>query len=200
MENIMSSAESLGTVAEEAIQLARNEIMEFGSPDMEIFDISLDHGVRLASKLQANVNLVKIGVSMMDLKLGQSIKEGRVGEHIKMSVDAANDFLADKDIDASDKEVIINSIEAHHGGVEFNSIESEICTNADCYRFLHPRGIFVVFNIFKSRIKDTQKSLVMLDEKMEEKMNLMTLDVVRKELEPIYKDFKKNIYLAIDNK
>jgi hypothetical protein len=76
----------------------------------------------------------------MDLKLGQAFKEGRSQDHVQMSVDAVRVFL-DRfdDLDTSKKEKIINCVEAHHKDVPFTCIEAEICANADCYRFLHPK-------------------------------------------------------------
>ncbi len=193
----MQNLNNLSMISAKSVDFAKKEIATFGSPDFEIFDISLKKGEWLANELKANKELVSIGISFMDFKLGQSIKEGRVNEHIRMSMDAASEFLENEEISGDQKKIILNAIEAHHGNVKFNSIESEICTNADCYRFLDPRAIFVVFSIFKNRTGDTDKSLKMLLNKMDEKIALASLDIVKKDVSQTYTDFKRYMMAAI---
>ena len=78
---------------EEARKYAISEIEKFGTPTLINFNISERKAVELAEKLNANKEVVLIGNSLMDLKLGQAKSEDRIKEHVKMSSDAAKDFL-----------------------------------------------------------------------------------------------------------
>ncbi len=80
-------------------------------------------------------------------------------------IDATKIFLEKYPLTKEEQKKIINCVEAHHKGVKFNCVEAEICANADCYRFLHP--------------------------KMNEKHKILSLDICKKELEPYYQEFKK---------
>ncbi len=75
----------------------------------------------------------------MDLKIGQCIKEGKVAEHVQRSSEAAQEFLQPFDIDKDTFDKVISCVESHHGVNNYFCKEAEICANADCYRFLHPR-------------------------------------------------------------
>ena len=76
----------------------------------------------------------------MDIKLGEAKKEGCLKEHSKISADATKNFLQQFDINDELKNKIVNCVEAHHATIPFTSKESELCANADCYRFIHPKA------------------------------------------------------------
>ena len=187
---------NLSSVSEKAEKYAREEIEKYNLPSLIHFELSLEKGILLAKNLDADLNIVRIGVSFMDLKLGQAFREGRLTEHVKMSKDAANDFLEKFDLSVKQKETIINCIEAHHGKKEFQSLEAEICANADCYRFLHPKGILMYLVALGKRLGDLTKSLEQVESKMDEKIKIVSLKEVKDELSPFYKTFKEYIKLA----
>lgn len=92
-----------------------------------------------------------VGVYLMDIKLGQAFKENRVNEHVAMGCDISKTFLESLNLDSQSLLKVINCIEAHHAEVPFTSLESEICANADCYKFIHPRGFFLFLAILGKR-------------------------------------------------
>lgn len=81
----------------------------------------------------------------MDLKIGQCLKEGKLSEHVQRSSQSAQEFLKPFKIDKDMLDKIVSCIESHHGVDQYFCKEAEICANADCYRFLHPRGILAAF-------------------------------------------------------
>ena len=81
------------------------------------------------------MGIILLGVYFIDLKLGQAITEKRLADHIQMSADAAKVFLENEGVDQDTIEKIIDCIMAHHGTLPYQSLEAEICANADCYRF-----------------------------------------------------------------
>jgi hypothetical protein len=186
----------LEKIAEQAIAFARSEINEFGLPHPIAFDLSLDKGRWLANEMNARQDLVDIGIALMDVKLGQAFNEKRLSEHISMSMSAGKEFLAKHTISEEEKIIILNAIEGHHGGVPFKTLESEICANADCYRFIHPKGFFLYLTILGQRSKDFTSCLDQAEAKMDEKMKMVSLPIVKDELEPIYRTLKEYIALA----
>jgi len=182
----------LQEIASKAEELAREEIRKFNVPEMTHLDISIKKGIELAKKLNADVDIVKIGVCLMDIKLGQAFQDKRVSEHVKMSSDFTREFLQNFSVNESISEKIINCVEAHHGRVPYNSIEAEITANADCYRFISPKGIFFYFTVLGRRLgDDLQKIIETVELKMDEKMNIVSLPIVKEELEPIYNNMKE---------
>lgn len=180
-------------IVQESRRYALSEIDKFGLPNPVHFGISEEKALELAEKLNADKKIVRIGICLMDLKLGQAFKEDKLKQHVEMSVEAAKGFLNRFDIDDASKEKIINCIEAHHGTVPFKCKEAEICANADCYRFIHPKGFFLYLTVLGRRNPDFSGCLAMAEKKMDEKRGILSLDICKQELDIYYKVLKKLI-------
>ncbi len=148
-------------------------------------------GEMLAKIYNADLDIVKIGLYLMDCKLKEARKSGRKKEHDVMALDFAKEFLKDYGITKEEYEKIINCIEAHHKRVPYKSIEAEICANADCYRFIHPTGVFAYQNCLANKLTDTKKIAEKLQAKLEEKEQIISLDKVHEDLENYYQIFSK---------
>lgn len=187
---------TLEEIADKAVQMARAEIDTYNVPEMVHLNISLDKGIWLAEQLGANVDIVKIGVAFMDLKLGQAFHEKRIPEHVQMSVEAADEYLSSTGITDEEKKNILACIQSHHGKIPFETLEAEICANADCYRFVHPKGILFYFTVLGRRLGDFSKCVDQVEAKMDEKMNIISLPTVKEELSPVYKNMKTYFRLS----
>lgn len=160
-------------------------------PAPGLLQISLEKGEELAEFYQADKELVLIGICLMDIKLSEAINQGRQKEHIMMSSDFAKTFLKDYDLSQDEYDKIINCVEAHHGSIPFSCIEAEICANADCYRFIHPRGVFIQDGVLAKRTDDFIERITRLKGKLEEKHNILSLDKAKNDLEEYYQMFSK---------
>lgn len=183
-------------IVEKAKELALAEIKKTGLPIPEHFNLANSKGQELAEKLGGDKDIILLGTMLMDLKLGECLQEGKLPEHIRRSSDEAKKFLEQFKIDQKTKNKIINCIEAHHRTIPFTCTEAEICANADCYRFLHPRGIFAYLASLGKRLDNLNDILAQLELKMDEKMKTLTLALCKKELQPHYKSFKEYIKQA----
>lgn len=172
----------------------REEIQKY-NPDMEfLHDICLKAGIRLAKEYGADENIVKIALSMMDSKLPEASHLGKPKDHISMSSDVTKELLKDIDfLSEHDKENIIKCVEEHHGVEKYFSIESEVCANADCYKFVHPKGVLFYSSMLGRRFHDFNKELDQLEFKLNEKHNTISLPLVKDELESHYEFFQKAI-------
>ena len=165
-----------------------------------LHEIAWNAGIRLAKEYGANENIVKIALAMMDSKLPEASHLGKPKEHILMSSDATKEMLKDADcLTESEKENIIRCVEEHHGVEKFYSIESEVVANADCYKFVSPKGILYYSSMLGRRFHDFKKELDQLEFKLNEKHNTISLDLVKEELETYYELFQKSIDEAKNN-
>lgn len=176
-----------------ARELAISEINKYGVPKMEHFVLANEKGQQLAKALGADKDIVLLGTMLMDLKIGQCIQEGRLAEHVKDSSLAAQEFLKQFDLDDEVFKKIVSCIESHHGVENYYCLEAEICANSDCYRFLSPEGFFHGLMIFGNRTTNFNEVLSNLDNKVEEKYNIISLDICQQEVEDNYHTFKKLI-------
>ena len=83
----------------------------------------------------------------------------------------------------------------HHSD-KFSCIESEICANADCYKYLAPKKILRMFYNWKNRGYNFDEIFLLAEEKMDEKWKSLTLDICKKELENNYRIMKEFLELA----
>ncbi len=127
-------------IVEKAKEIAYAEMELFSNTPKLLFEISYSKAKHICLALNADINVVMVGIYFMDLKLGQSIKENRQSKHVQMSIEAAEVFLSENNIDKDFFDKVINCIAAHHKDIPFTCLEAEICANADCYKFLHPKG------------------------------------------------------------
>lgn len=186
------------SLANEIDAIARKEIETYGLPTQRHYNLSLEKGLELAKKLNADVNLVKAGIALMDIKLGQAAKEGHQPQHVKYCVEFSEQLLKDLGIKDPYYSILINCVAAHHGAIPFTSLEAEIVANADCYRFIHPRGVMSFHATVIKRGNDHDAALKAVETKLDEKYGILSLDAAKSELVPYYEMFKKILMAARD--
>ncbi len=167
---------------------AYSENERTGMPVRAHIDLATEMGKKIAKDLGANIDIVEAATLLMDCQIGQALKEGRLKDHVEMSANEAKKILDKYNIDEKDKDKIINSILEHHGNVNFSSLESEIVCNADCYRFISVKGFMFAVRYLRDMSFDDLRKI--LNEKVEEKWNAVSLEIVKKDLEPQYNSIK----------
>lgn len=184
-------------IMEEIINKAREyallEISRHGSPKLEHFELSYEKWQNLAKIFNADPQIVALGCILMDLKIGECVSEWKIQEHVQRSSIASQDFLKQFDLDKEIFDKIIACVESHHGTEKYFCKEAEICANADCYRFLHPRWIFSAIILFGGRSSSTDKVLIEVEKKIDEKYAVLSLDICKQQLDLYYQSFKKFI-------
>lgn len=172
-------------------KLLQREIEKTGLPPIEFHKICLEYGKRLAKIYKVDKNLILASLNLMDVKVGQASKEKRMKEHVQMSLKAAMPVIKKAKLSKKDEEKVIGCILSHHGIEKYPSIEAEICANADCFKFLHPRGVVSFLWSLGKRGFSFKDALKYVDYKLKEKHKILSLPEVKKEGEGYYKEFKK---------
>lgn len=166
-------------------EFAYSEVERTEMPIKMHVDLATAKGVELAKQLNANAKIVEAGTLMMDCVLGDAIKEGRVKDHVEMCYQKTKEIFSEfEDISDKNKENIFQCVKQHHGSDKFHSLESEICCNADCYRFVSTKGFIISVRFLRDMSFDEMVELV--SNKVGEKWSALTLDVCKKELQPQY--------------
>lgn len=177
-------------IIEETRKFAIEMADKYEIPPFPFTELVAKKGKELAKKLHADEKVVVVGCYLIDIALGKAVKEGRQQDHEKMGVEMAKQFLAKFNLDEGYEEKILNSIAAHHGRVKHNCIESEIVQNSDNYKFLDPTGVMISL-FYHPKDWDFKYSIALLRQKLEEKHNLVTLDICKKEMDENYKIIKQ---------
>jgi len=169
----------------EARKLAYDEIEKTGIPAKAQADFATETGKRLAKELRANVDIVEVGTLLMDCMVGQAIKENRQSEHVNMALKKTNELLNESSLSEKEKENICHCVTEHHGVEKFYSLESEIVCNADCYKFTSAKGFSITLRY--TRDMSFPDLIKLLNNKVNEKWNAISLDMVKKELDSQHK-------------
>lgn len=179
---------------QEAKEVAHAHDKDMGKHFAYLTDYSVEKGQEFAEKLNADKKIVLLGTLLMDCMLGPAKKEGKLSEHIEMSFKRTEELLSEfSDVTKEEKENILQCVKQHHGSDKFYSLESEVCCNADCYKFASVRGM--IGGIKNYPEVPLKERVVILLEKADEKWNASSLDICKKELEPQYKAIKEFLSL-----
>lgn len=146
-----------------------------------------------ASQYDHDHDALWVGAYLADLFIVEARTEkGNHMEHVPMASEYAKKEIFPKyGFTDEQKEIILEIIETHHGG-EQKHIESKLFTNADCFKFLEPEGVFHLFGAYYIRTKENFKeSIQAVMFKLDEKYNLVNLnDEVKKEADELYTKWK----------
>lgn len=170
----------------------RDELKKYNYDLEPMYDIALVEGKRLANLYHADEDIVLISLALIDAKLPEAVRLGNPKEHTKMGLVAAEEILKMVvDMPENVKTNILKCIEEHHGRDTYYSKESEVVANADCYKFLSPKGIITYISILGRRLNDFEKEWDQLEMKMDEKYAHLSLNIAKEELTDCYINFKK---------
>jgi len=128
-----------------------------------------------------NSNALWIGAYLADMFITEAIATGDITQHVPMALAYAKKVIEQEKIGAQDAEIILELIATHHGG-EQKYLESKLFKNADCFKFLLPRGVFHIFGAMYGRSaemganKKFSEAMQYTMFKVEEKFALVDLD------------------------
>ncbi len=163
---------------------------QYQTPPQELVYLASRKALELAEKLQADRNVVEVGSLLMDCELGLATKEGKGSQHIEMSVVTTKNLLDEfPEVSVEDRDSILACVTEHHGAKQFTSLESEICCNADCYKFASVEGFVLTLRFMRPMAIDDQ--IKILRDKLEEKWSALTLEDCKTELKPQYETIKR---------
>lgn len=117
-----------------------------------------------------------IGSLIADMFITEAKDTGNILLHVPMALDYAKEIIKKNSIPKNQAEIVLELIETHHGG-EQKFIESKLYKNADCFKFLDPKGVFHIFSAFyKNDEASFKEAIEYAMFKLEEKYSLIDLD------------------------
>lgn len=172
---------------------AIEEIEKFGQPTMYYYNLVIEKAETLAKEVGADVTLSKIGVMLMDIKLGECIVNKIQPLHVEKSFEFAKEILDECNASEEVKNILLSCVKEHHGAPKnkYSSKEAEVCANADCYRFLLPAGVYGCMLTTAAWGFEQNKSVDFVLSKVEEKFKTLSLEKAKQELTPYYKTLKE---------
>ena len=133
----------------------------------------------------------------MDVKIGEAFLNNKLKGHMQMSLEATLSAIKPLNLSGNTIQKISDCILSHHGVEKYPNVEAEICANADCFKFLHPRGVFAFITALGKRGMEFTKILEYAKQKLDEKMAVISLPEVKKEAKDYYQSFSKLFASAV---
>jgi len=159
-----------------------------GAPSIFHIDLARNKAVELARKLKGDEKVVELGALLMDCMIAKALALGKLPEHVKMSEDKVAALLVKSRLSDEEKANVLRCVREHHGVKKFYSLESEICCNADCYRFASVSG--VIGGMINSPGIPLDELAKLYSLKADEKWNALSLGICKRELKDQYRIIK----------
>jgi len=172
-------------------KLLKKEMEKTGLPAIEFHKVCLIYGRKLAKAYKVNEDFILACLNFMDVKVGEAFLKNRVQDHVQMSLEASLKAVKPLGLDEKLIKKISDCILNHHGAKKYPSIEAEICANADCFKFLHPRGFIAFISSLGKREMSFEDLLKYGKQKLEEKIAIISLPEVKKEAKDYYQLLSK---------
>lgn len=163
--------------------LMREQTLKNKAPAWLLTELAIEKGKELSKIHAVDERLV-----LTSLYLAHTVFSAEWGgeiqkNHPELSAGFAKKYLDDWNVIVDEQDVIINSIEAHHGKVPTKSKVAEVVKNAECYKFITVEGSLIFLHELGRREIPFGEAVEKVIQKMEQKRNLLTFDDCIKEAE-----------------
>lgn len=161
------------------------------APAWRLTELAIEKGKELAKKYNEDERLILTSLYLAHT-IFSPIWEGDIQRnHPKLSSEFAKKYLDEWKVLDNEKEIILNSIEAHHNHVRTNTKIAEIVKNAECFKFVTIEGSLIWLHELGLRQIQYEEAKEKVIKKMQQKMDLLTLDDCIKEAEVNCKEIVK---------
>ena len=171
----------IDSIANELDQAAVSDIMKYSIPTLDDYNDTINVAIEIGKKLNANLDVLKLGARFIEIKLGQAIAEKKKSEYINMSLGFAMEFLTGYPLSEDFKKKVLACIKEQNEK-NFSCIEAEIGSNSVCYNYLMPKKILRMFYNLKQRGYNFDEIFIFAEEKVDEMWNRLTLDICKNDL------------------
>ncbi len=162
---------------EQLIQRLQRDLYAKESPGVIMCNLREKWLDKFLEKYDCNKDALTLGFLLADFKLQEAMNLRKPNDHMRMSIDYAEQVFGRFEVPDDIKKIVFEIIETHHGG-EQKYIESKLFKNADCMGFLEPRGFLHVFGKYYTQHSEEKfnDAFNMAMNKADEKLQLVDLD------------------------
>lgn len=178
-------------IVEKARELMYKQTQINKAPAWKLTELAIEKGKELARKYNEDERLILTSLylshTVFDRVWGGEIQKA----HPKLSAEFAKDYLDKWGVFDSEKQIILNSIEAHHNNIKTETRIAEIVKNAECFKFVTVEGSLIWLHELGIRQVEYDEAKQKVLKKMEQKRSLLTLEDCIKEAEINCKEIVK---------
>jgi methionine synthase II (cobalamin-independent) len=162
-------------------QLMYEQTKKNKAPSWLLTKLAIEKGVELSKLHNVDEKLVLVSLYLAHTKFSPIWHGGTQQNHPELSSSFIKEYLDKWEISKNEQEIILNSIESHHNKIKTKSKIAEVVKNAECFKFLTIEGSLILLHELGLRGFPFNESVEKVIQKMEQKLNLLTLDDCKKE-------------------
>lgn len=161
----------------------RKQTQKNKAPPWLLTEIIIKKGKELSKKEGIDERLVLTSLYLAHTIFSPIWKGEIQKNHPKLSSDFVKKYLDEWNVNKKEQEIILNSIEAHHGKVPTKSKIAEVVKNAECFKFVTVEGSLIWLHELGFRQVPFKEAVDKVIEKMEQKRKHLTFPDCIKEAE-----------------
>ena len=181
MKNIVYKARSL----------MKSQTEKNKAPAWLLTEIAIKKWKELSDKYDVNKNLVLISLYLAHTVFDPIWKWRIQKNHPNLSAKFSEEYLDKWWVNKKDKEIILNSIMAHHNKIEWKTKIAEVVKNAEWFKFLTLEWVLIFLHELWIRWVSYNEAVEKVLAKMEQKRILLTLDDCINEAKKNCKEIEK---------
>jgi hypothetical protein len=174
-----------------ARNLMRQQTEKNKSPAWLLTETAVEKGRELARRHGADEEMVVVSLylahTIFDQEFGGKIQKN----HPRLSTDFIRKHLEEWEVREEEREIILNSIEAHHDHVPTRSLEAEVMKNAECFKFVTLKGCLIFLHECGLRKDDFETAVDHVLRKVGQKRKLLTFPDCEKEADENIRKIKE---------
>lgn len=178
-------------IVENARELMYNSTQINKAPSWRLTEIAIEKGKELAKKYNEDESLILTSLYLAHTVFSP-VWEGEIQKnHPMLSAEFSKKYLEEWGLSKEKQKIILNAIQAHHNKIKAETKIAEIVKNAECFKFVSIEGSLIWLHELGLRQVDYEEAKIKVIKKMEQKMELLTLDECLKEAEENCKQITK---------
>ncbi len=174
-----------------ARELMRQQTEKNKSPAWLLTEMAVEKGRELAKRHGADEELVVVSLYLAHTVFDQEFMGKIQKKHTKLSMEFVKGYLDEWKVREDDREIILNSIEAHHDHVPTRSLEADVMKNAECFKFVTLKGCLIFLHECGLRKDDFKTAVDHVLKKVEQKRKLLTFPDCEKEADENIRKIKE---------
>lgn len=163
------------------------------APARELTEIAIKYGEILATYYEVDTQKVLLALYLAHCIFSNVRWSDIMKNHTTLSSKQARVWLQNKDITAEDINDICKAIELHHTDTNSWNLFYEVVKNAESFKFLTYKGLFVFMHHLWERWLNYDEAKEYAIYKAKQKQKYLTLDKAKKLAESFIKEYENNI-------
>lgn len=156
-------------------ELMRKQTQINKAPAWLLTELAIKKGEALCEVFNVDEKLVLTSLYLAHTIFNQIWNGDIQKNHPELSAKFVKKYLDEWGVNKNDQDIILNSIEAHHGKFPTRSQIAEIVKNAECSKFVTVEGSLIWLHELGLRQVPFDEAVDKVIKKMEQKKSLLTL-------------------------